>query len=65
MVVERLDEKLSDFGKRGTNRQIAAILEVGHCKTLGVAFGNVEVEAPINTMADTLEEAKIKKLLDT
>ena len=38
---------------------------MGHCKTLGVTFGNVEVEAPVNTMADTLEEAKVKKLFDT
>lgn len=38
---------------------------MGHCKTLGVTFGNGEVEAPVNTMTDTLEEAKVKTLLDT
>lgn len=44
---------------------MAATLEVGYGKTLGVTSGNVEVEAPVNTMADTLEEAKVETLLDT
>ena len=38
---------------------------MGHCKTLGVTFGNVQLEAPVNTMAHTLVEAKVKTLLDT
>ena len=33
-----------------------------HCKTNGVKFGNVQVEATVNTMGEALEEAKVKKV---
>ena len=35
---------------------------MGQSKTNGVTFGNVQVEAPVNTMGEALEEAKVKKL---
>ena len=35
-----------------------------HCKTLGVTFGDVEVEALLNTMADTpANQGKLSDIL--